>query len=167
VQQSKIPHVVHCTPDELLARVLAALRVDGGSYRADLDADVAALLGHGVHFSAARFTGDTFPVIEWRMPHSYAGMTEPCPKFSSSVDAVLLLFGGTLAHGKLRVGYSWSLEGGSHGPSAATVTVVRKDPGAQDTFTARARGPAAALCGAAIQAILAALGDAGMTPTAW
>lgn len=61
-----------------------------------LDADLAEALGHGIEWRSARFTGDQHPVISWKAPHSYAGMREPCPMFTASLDAAATLANGTL-----------------------------------------------------------------------
>lgn len=64
-------------------------RAEEGSQ--DLDVMVAQLLGHKIGWSQARYTGEQFAVIDWQKPHPYAGMREPCPKFTSSMDDILCL----------------------------------------------------------------------------
>lgn len=64
-------------------------RADQGSN--DLDAMMAEMLGHKITWSQTRYTMEVFPVIAWQKPHVYAGMQEPCPKFTSSLDDIFRL----------------------------------------------------------------------------
>ena len=57
----------------------------------DLDAMMAEMLGHDITWSQTRQTMIMFPVVSWKKPHLYAGMTEPCPRFTESVDDIFRL----------------------------------------------------------------------------
>ena len=76
-------------------------------------------------------------------------MAEPCPEFSSSVDAALLLLRCCL-----RGNFSWDIREYTDGICQARV-VLKAPPGdAAPVFQATARMPAAALCAAAVQTLL-------------
>jgi hypothetical protein len=57
----------------------------------ELDAEIAVALGHHVEWKQANYTMTAFPAISWRPPHPYAGMREPCPQWTTSLDAAVTL----------------------------------------------------------------------------
>lgn len=57
----------------------------------NLDADIAVALGHKIKMATANYTMEMFPAIEWQKPHPYAGMKEPCPSWTASIDAAMTL----------------------------------------------------------------------------
>jgi hypothetical protein len=59
----------------------------------DMDAEIAVALGHKIKMVTANYTMELYPAIEWQKPHPYAGMQEPCPCWTASIDVALSLVG--------------------------------------------------------------------------
>lgn len=57
----------------------------------ETDAEIAEFFGHKITWRSAGLTMESTPVIHWQAPHPYAGMREPCPFFTSSLDAAVAL----------------------------------------------------------------------------
>jgi len=57
----------------------------------ELDAEIARALGHKIKPQTSNYTMEMFYAIEWQAPHPYAGMKEPCPAWTASLDAALTL----------------------------------------------------------------------------
>lgn len=72
----------------------------------ELDAEIAELLGHKITWipSGTIQNANGGPVIHWRAPHPYAGRREPCPNWTTSVDAAL-----TLVHLHGAPGLTWCI----------------------------------------------------------
>ena len=73
-----------------LSDLIARLEKATGPDR-QLDCEIAEALGHSIVWKQANYTMEAFPAILWRKPHPYAGMKEPCPKWTSSIDAAMTL----------------------------------------------------------------------------
>lgn len=102
----------------------------------ELDADIAQAFGHKVSPQTANYTMEMFYAIEWQKPHPYAGMKEPCPAWTASLDAALTLVPP----------WSWRVGNLASGRAFA-------DLGTQKSLQCiEGATPALALCAAAIRA---------------
>lgn len=57
----------------------------------DLDAEIAEAVGHRVKWHVSNGTMDPYAAIYWQTPHPRAGMKEPLPRFTTSIDAAAAL----------------------------------------------------------------------------
>jgi hypothetical protein len=57
----------------------------------ELDCEIGQMLGAKIERRQANYTMEFAPVIHWQAPHPYAGMKEPCPRFTASLDAAVTL----------------------------------------------------------------------------
>lgn len=67
-----------------LEQLLERVKVAKGPDR-ELDADIAAALGFKIEWKQANYTLEMYPVITWPPGR------EPCPQFTTSIDAALAL----------------------------------------------------------------------------
>ncbi len=116
--------------------------------RRGLDAEIATALGHSIEWVTANYTMELFPAIHWKKPHPYAGMKEPCPLFTSSLDAAVTL---------VPAGHLWMVDTNGHGTvGAMTITGFTAEVSTGDPEHGIQRGDAetaaAALCAAALRA---------------
>ena len=71
--------------------LISALEKATGPDR-DLDGEIAAAVwGAHTEWEQANYTMDIYLVVHWAPPHPYAGMKEPCPAYTASIDAALTL----------------------------------------------------------------------------
>lgn len=111
----------------------------------EVDAEIAIALGHKIKMAMANYTMEMFPAIEWQKPHPYAGMKEPCPAWTASIDEARKL---------VPKGYAVELSE-AWGPDRTDWTAVlklRTVDGTGKWPKARSDSPAIALCGAALKA---------------
>lgn len=113
--------------NELLGQIRSAPEGDR-----ELDADIAQALGFEIEWKQANYTMEMYPVITWPPGR------EPCPRFTTSVDAALTLVAYVLPEwlGKVsfggRGGFCWLWEPGvlsgdnapAYGASPALAVVV-------------------------------------------
>lgn len=88
--------------------MMIRLEAMDGPHRS-VDADIAEVLGHSISWRQTRQTMEPMPVICWAAPHPYAGMVEPCPEFTGSLDAVYSLINGTTPD--LVIDTRWAADG--------------------------------------------------------
>lgn len=112
--------------DSRIADVLDRLE-DSSDWDTALDADVARALGHEVSWYRLRGAEISHPLITWKALHGDAGPQEPCPPFSTSLDAVMTLlgecFGGyyafrlvhTFGRGEIEPAWCSSIRTANHG----------------------------------------------------
>jgi hypothetical protein len=73
------------------AELIAALEAATEPSR-ELDAEIAgAAWGARTEWKQANYTMNIDVVVNWVAPHPYAGMREPCPHYTASIDAALTL----------------------------------------------------------------------------
>lgn len=132
------------------AELLERLRVATEGDR-DLDAEVAVALGHVIKWKTANYTMEQFPAIYWKAPHPYAGMCEPCPAFTTSLDAAVALCERVLP------GWHWSL----HQSQIAQVCPCDEYGSIIERLELEefGRTPALALCIAILSALSVDIGD--------
>jgi hypothetical protein len=78
------------TDTETLRSLLERCKAATGPDR-ELDADIAVALGHKITWRTSVGTMEPYPDIHWQAPHYRAGLREPCPCWSASIDAVVAL----------------------------------------------------------------------------
>jgi hypothetical protein len=78
------------TTNPVVLRELAE-RCEWDDASRELDAEIAVALGHEINWRQHNYTMTQFPAISWKEPHPYAGMREPCPQWTSSIDAAVTL----------------------------------------------------------------------------
>ena len=124
---------------DLIAKLEAA---ETGSR--EFDAEIAEHLGHEITWSLGGYTTDANggPTIHWKAPHHYAGMKEPCPSYTTSIDAALTL---------VPEGWTPTIMKWSPGPWGIWVAMSRKT-GHSALSEAAANTEALALCIAALKA---------------
>lgn len=57
----------------------------------ELDVEIFRAIGHEVEWRPVNYIMELRPIINWKAPHVYAGMKEPCPEPTASLDAALSL----------------------------------------------------------------------------
>lgn len=106
-----------------------------------LDEEIAIALGHKTGTAIANYTMEMILTIEWKKPHPYAGMKEPCPRWTESLDAALTL---------VPDGFKWKLGYSRHVPCVVELVDYRTHKG---TYISECDyGHALALCAAALRA---------------
>lgn len=117
--------------------LIAALEKATGPDR-ELDADIVRVaFNAGVTWRSTQYTMEVFPAVHWEAPHPYAGMSEPVPAYTASIDAALAL----VPDGHQSV--IWTAGGADVFPAT---------PGLHAYDTTYAATPAIALCIAALRA---------------
>lgn len=76
----------------------------------EVDVEIAEALGHKITWLARDDirNANGGPVIHWQAPHPYAGMREPCPPWTASLDAVVALIERVLP------GQDWEVSGSNY-----------------------------------------------------
>ena len=125
----------------------------------ELDAEIAIALGHRIEWRQARFTGEALPVIHYARFHPYRDMPEPCPAFSTSVDAMLRMLAQTFGdHYRVTIEAEYCLD---RTKSSSIASVAIMDTAGKMCLKTSWTGahPALALAGAGVPAILTGSGQ--------
>ncbi len=90
------------------SELIAAMEKATGPDR-ELDAEIVRVaFNAGVTWRSTNYTMEVFPVVHWEAPHPYAGMKEPVPPYTASIDAALTLAPETDGKRWYEIGQAWS-----------------------------------------------------------